>query len=127
MRDVLRLSAISWVVFGPKNCAQQDQYICYHQFTLFLTCFSDHFFFYLVAMPKVDLIKYNTKGSTAAYPFILSIANKNTIASNISIFENFNIIPYDLKKNTFVLMTFLPFGRVISKLRYKYLVYKLLE
>lgn len=49
-------------------------------------------------MPKVEIISCKIKGSMIAYPFALAIANKNTIACNISVFEELKINQIGLSK-----------------------------
>lgn len=50
-------------------------------------------------MPKVDIVNCENKSATEAYPFALSIANENTTAGNISVFEDLNIHQLGLDKD----------------------------
>lgn len=50
-------------------------------------------------MPKIDIVNCKTESSSLAFPFVLAMANENTIADNISVFENININQLGLIKD----------------------------
>lgn len=70
-------------------------------------------------MPKVDIINFKIKSSTMIYLFTLVMTNKSIIIDNIDVFKELNVNQVYLRK-ILNLKSFLPFARVISKLRSRY-------
>lgn len=97
--DILRLYAFIKKAIRPDNQIEQDLYIWYYWFALFIAAFLNHAFSYFVFMPKVEIINCKTKDLALVYTFALALASKSTMARNISIFKDLNIYQLGLKKN----------------------------
>lgn len=46
---------------------------------------------YNLSIPAINLINYKKKGVTEAFTFALSMFNKSSIISNMSVFKDLNI------------------------------------
>lgn len=74
--------------FGVNNQGVQNQCICHHRSSAFISGFPGCSFSYGPKMPIINLINCETERCTKAYPFALSMASKSTTAGNITVFKD---------------------------------------
>lgn len=60
-------------------------------------------------MPIINLIDCKTEKATTAYPYAICMTTESTTASNISIFEDFNINQLGCDKNDLYFEQYLTF------------------
>lgn len=95
---LLRVYDILASIFGPNSSTVQKQCVKLHQFYPFRAGFLSQEYEYSPAMSILNIINCKKEGATKAYTFAPSIFSESSTKSNISVFEDLNIIQMGIDK-----------------------------
>lgn len=79
-------------IFGSKDSQICHQYMKFHHYLLFIAAFPLIKLIYSISMPALNYINCKIERKIKAHAFALFMFSKSSIANNISVVEDLNII-----------------------------------
>ena len=86
-------------VFGLVRSNIYKKCIRLYQFNIFRAGFPDKILLYTTSMPTINVINYKKKCCIKAFAYVFFIFNESSIAGNIDIFKDLNVIQIQMKKH----------------------------